>query len=470
MKKTIIIILGGIVFSTLFYTQDLGINAFIYSLFLIIALAISRHQILLKSTIILSAVGMLASATAIAVHGSAWSIVGYFLSTLLFIGYVASHQTSIYLSWLNGLYNTILGVFHSFFYQIEEPEITTPKKAVDVGQLVKVIFVPLVLVVVFTLLYSTANPVFSDFLTAIDLSFIDIFWVFTAVLGALIMANIQSPQPIIEITDQDINYPNELAPKKLNALQLLAVKNEKQIGFISIICLNILLVVVLITEVLFITNMSGSSKASVLSDAVHQGVYASIVSIILAIGVIAFIYRGDLNFIKNNEKLRMLTYSWIALNALLVISIFIKNYAYITDHGLTHKRIGVLVYLLLTIIGLVTTYLKVSYRLNFVYLIRRNMAIGYTVIAIYGLINWSAIITDHNINVQQVDRPYLESLLPQNALVLKDHGLYEEYTKQVYRSGSSRDRYYESKFLNRNWQEFNYIAYKIKQDQHEITK
>ena len=98
------------------------------------------------------------------------------------------------------------------------------------------------------------------------------------------------------------------------------------------------------------------------------------------------------------------------------------------------------------------------------------MAIGYTVIAIYGLINWSAIITDHNINVQQVDRPYLESLLPQNALVLKDHGLYEEYTKQVYRSGSSRDRYYESGFINRNWQEFNYIAYKIKQDQHEVSQ
>jgi hypothetical protein len=469
MKKTIIITAGGLVFATLFYTQSLGINALLYSIFLIVALAISRKKMLLKSSIILSGTAMISSALAIIIHGSTWSMTAYFLSTLMYIGYVASFQSSIYVSWLNGFYNAIFGVFHSFFYQLEPPKIDKPKKTIATGQVLKLIGIPLVLVVVFTVLYSSSNPVFHKALTAIDFSFIDMFWIFTAVLGAFIMANIQDPQPIKEVTATDQNYPNQLVTHTLNDAELKSVANESQIGFISILCLNGLLCIVLITEILFLSSIN-DLEASILSDAVHQGVNASIVSIVLALGVIAYIYRGDVNFLKNNQKLRTLTFIWIGLNALLVVSICIKNYIYIQDHGLTHKRIGVMIYLFITLIGLCTTYLKVTHRLNFVYLLRRNMAIGYASIVIYALINWSAIITDHNIKANKIDQPYLESLLPQNALVLKKHGLYKEYKRQTKRDGYSTDRYDESEFTNRNWQEFNWIAHQLKLDHEDNSQ
>ncbi|MEN8816193.1 MAG: DUF4173 domain-containing protein, partial [Nonlabens sp.] len=427
MKKTIIITAGGLLFATLFYNQTLGINALIYSTFLIIALVVSKKGLLSKTTTVISALGMLTSAVAICYHGATWSIITYFFSTILFIGYVASSQSSIYISWLNGIYNSVFGVFHSFIYQQEETQVSQSKKKVDVGQLIKLIVIPLFLVIIFTILYSTSNPVFNEVLTAVDFSFINVFWMFTAVFGAFIMANIHQPLPIYDITARDQNYPNELEPKPLNEKQLKSVTNESQIGLISIICLNALLVMVLITEVIFLIN-SKSNHASVLSSAVHQGVYASIVSILLALTVIAIIFRGNVNFLKKNQNLRRLTYLWIGFNSLLVISIFIKNYTYIDDHGLTHKRIGVMVYLLLTMVGLCTTYLKINYRLNFVYLLRRNLAIGYATIAIYSVINWSAIITDHNIKENHIDPFYLRNLLPQNAMVLKKQGLYDEYT------------------------------------------
>lgn len=469
MKKTIIITAGGLLFATLFYNQTLGVNAFIYSIFLIITLSISNKKFLSKTTIILSTIGMLASAAAICYHGATWSIVTYFFSTLLFIGYVASSQSSIYVSWLNGIYNAVFGVFHSFIYQQEETQVSQPKKKVDVNQLIKLIAIPLVLVIIFTVLYSTSNPVFNEALSAIDFSFINVFWIFTAVSGGFIMANIHEPLPIKDITFQDQNYPNELQPKSLKKEELKSIINESQIGLITIICLNVLLVVVLITEIIFLTN-SKSSHASVLSDAVHQGVYASIVSIVLALSVIAVIFRGDVNFLKNNQNLRMLTYLWIGLNSLLVVSIFIKNYIYIDDHGLTHKRIGVMVYLLLTMVGLCTTYLKINYRLNFVYLVRRNLAIGYATIAIYSVINWSAVITGHNIQKEQIDQLYLESLLPQNAMVLKKQGLYEEFSSQETLKNRSNKVYHESSFINRNWQEFNWIAYQIQQENEKLSK
>jgi hypothetical protein len=469
MKKTIIITVGGLLFASLFYTQSLGINALLYSTFLMIALAISRKEILLKSSIIFSGTAMLSSAVAISVHGSAWSIAAYFLSTLMYIGYVASYRSSIYVSWLNGFYNAVFGIFHSFFYQLEPPKIGEPKKKIVTGQVIKLIGIPSVLVVVFTVLYRSSNPVFQKALTAIDFSFIDMLWIFTAVLGAFIMANIHDPQPIKEVTARDQNYPNQLVPNALNDLQLKSVANESQIGFISILCLNILLCLVLITEILFLTSIT-DLEARILSDAVHQGVYASIVSIVLALGVIAFIFRGDVNFLKNNQKLRTLTYIWIGLNALLVVSICIKNYIYIQDHGLTHKRIGVMVYLFLTIIGLFTTYLKVTHRLNFVYLLRRNMAVGYVIIAIYALINWSAIITDHNIKADKIDQSYLESLLPQNALVLKEQGLYDLYSQQKSGYRYYSDPYNEAIFINRNWQEFNWIAHQLGLDHEDLPQ
>jgi hypothetical protein len=412
---------------------------------------------------------MLSSAVAISVHGSAWSIAAYFLSTLMYIGYVASYRSSIYVSWLNGFYNAVFGIFHSFFYQLEPPKIGEPKKKIATGQVIKLIGIPSVLVVVFTVLYRSSNPVFQKALTAIDFSFIDMLWIFTAVLGAFIMANIHDPQPIKEVTARDQNYPNQLVPNALNDLQLKSVANESQIGFISILCLNILLCLVLITEILFLTSIT-DLEARILSDAVHQGVYASIVSIVLALGVIAFIFRGDVNFLKNNQKLRTLTYIWIGLNALLVVSICIKNYIYIQDHGLTHKRIGVMVYLFLTIIGLFTTYLKVTHRLNFVYLLRRNMAVGYVIIAIYALINWSAIITDHNIKADKIDQSYLESLLPQNALVLKEQGLYDLYSQQKSGYRYYSDPYNEAIFINRNWQEFNWIAHQLGLDHEDLPQ
>jgi hypothetical protein len=469
MKKTIIITVGGLLFASLFYTQSLGINALLYSTFLMVALAISRKEILLKSSIIFSGIAMLSSAVAISVHGSAWSIAAYFLSTLMYIGYVASYRSSIYVSWLNGFYNAVFGIFHSFFYQLEPPKIGEPKKKIATGQVIKLIGIPSVLVVVFTVLYRSSNPVFQKALTAIDFSFIDMLWIFTAVLGAFIMANIHDPQPIKEVTARDQNYPNQLVPNALNDLQLKSVANESQIGFISILCLNILLCLVLITEILFLTSIT-DLEARILSDAVHQGVYASIVSIVLALGVIAFIFRGDVNFLKNNQKLRTLTYIWIGLNALLVVSICIKNYIYIQDHGLTHKRIGVMVYLFLTIIGLFTTYLKVTHRLNFVYLLRRNMAVGYVIIAIYALINWSAIITDHNIKADKIDQSYLESLLPQNALVLKEQGLYDLYSQQKSGYRYYSDPYNEAIFINRNWQEFNWIAHQLGLDHEDLPQ
>lgn len=462
MKKTIVIILGGITFASLFYSHSLGLNTALYALFLIIALAIMNAKSLLKPSIIISALAMIGSSIAIVMHGSGMALLCYFLSVFLFIGLVASSQTSIYVGWLNGLYNLFLGMFHEVIFNIQIiKEATTTKYAT--AQIIKLTVIPLLLIILFSSLYSLANPVFADWLAHIDLSFIDGLWFFTAIIGALIMANIVQPKAIQPLTQQDIHTSNLLHPKELTETQIVKTKNEVQLGTFSIAGLNLLLLVVLITEFLFVSNLK-DFKAPELSSAVHSGVYASIVSIIMAVIIIAIFFRSSVNFIKENKTLKLLTYLWIGLNALLIASIFIKTYLYINQYGLSMKRIGVMVYLALCLIGLCTTFLKVQYQLNFAYLWRRNLSISFTVICVFSLFNWSAVVTDYNLKHDFVDYRQLERLLPQNALILKKHGIYKNAQVLNNKQGYSSARYWEDDFINRNWQDFNYIAYKIKQD------
>ena len=109
------------------------------------------------------------------------------------------------------------------------------------------------------------------------------------------------------------------------------------------------------------------------TEYLHQSVNTLILSIVLAIAIVMYFFRGNLNFWQNNRRLKTLTYLWIAQNGVLVLTTAYKNFLYIEGwHGLTHKRIGVYVYLLLTMIGLITTYIKVEKVKSNWYLFRQN--------------------------------------------------------------------------------------------------
>ena len=120
----------------------------------------------------------------------------------------------------------------------------------------------------------------------------------------------------------------------------------------------IVIALFLITDITYLIS-TNDLRASVFSNQVHNGINALIASIIIAIIIILYFFRGNLNFYKNNKKLKVVTFIWIFLNLILVINIVIKDCQYIYYFGFTYKRIGVLVYLLLTLIGLFTTFIKV---------------------------------------------------------------------------------------------------------------
>ncbi|MEN8817257.1 MAG: DUF4173 domain-containing protein, partial [Nonlabens sp.] len=61
-------------------------------------------------------------------------------------------------------------------------------------------------------------------------------------------------------------------------------------------------------------------------------------------------------------------------------------------------------------------------------------------------------------------------LLPQNAMVLKKQGLYDEYTFNKNRKRRRSNKVYnEVTFIDRNWQEFNWIAYQIQEENEKVA-
>ncbi|MEM7039673.1 MAG: DUF4153 domain-containing protein, partial [Bacteroidota bacterium] len=90
-----------------------------------------------------------------------------------------------------------------------------------------------------------------------------------------------------------------------------------------------------------------------------------------------------------------------------------RNYHYIDYHGLAYKRIGVIFFLLLTLFGLVTLWLKIRNKRTFFHVVRVNAWATYGVLLVLALVNWDMVIARHNIahtKDKVIDVPFLLDL------------------------------------------------------------
>jgi hypothetical protein len=132
------------------------------------------------------------------------------------------------------------------------------------------------------------------------------------------------------------------------------------------------------------------------SEYVHQGIFSLILSIIIAIGIILWYFRGTQNFAEQ-KTLKVLAYVWIAQNLIMLLSAAYKNNLYINEFSLTYKRIGVYVFLIATATGLLFTLIKlITKRSNF-YLVKANSLAWYVILVMAVPIGWDKMIAGFNI-------------------------------------------------------------------------
>lgn len=410
MKRQLILWISALGFSTLFYNQNLGLNMFIFALIAVTAVILTRRDVFKRTDMWIATGIYIITSLFVFTNNSALAIFMSFITFIVFTGTISGNQNAIYVQGINGLYQSFLGALHYYLTPKKKRKVITPKKKRDYGFVLLCVLLVIGLPIIFASLYSNINPIFEKWVAAIDLSFINISWLIITLMGYLLLNNITAPASLHILTKADRNVNQKLTERPISETQEPILNKEQLLGSLVIGVLNALILFFLVVDIWYVTN-NPFHNAVELSKTVHEGVNALITSILIAITLILIFFRGNLNFYKNSNRLRILTYIWIFLNIVLVLVTTFKNYIYITDFGLTYKRIGVLIYLLLCIAGLLTTYLKVAHRKNIYYLVRLNARIVFFVIVLMSSFSWNREITRYNLSqVTHPDLSYVQTM------------------------------------------------------------
>ncbi len=461
MKIYLQSLIAAIIFSILFYGQQLGLNILIIAILITVFLAFEKAR---RSFPLSYHFAHLFTAFMVFMEPSVLNIFIYFITFLILVGKSIAPKTAIYVSGLLGILNMLTASFSQWVdpnYVKEKPSKKYNAKFLLYG---KGILISSLFVLLFVLLYNNANPIFQDLITRIDLSFIRIPWLLFTLLGFFIFKHILKPYAIKELINADLAIGNKLSVPKLpfNTFLLKKLSNEHTVGTMIFMTLNLVLIFFLITDFLYLLDPNITGNASY-SKSVHNGIYALLFSIICAISLVLYFFRGNLNFFKENKNLRRLTYLWIGLNILLIIFTYYKNFVYVNALGLTYKRIGVFIYLMLTFIGLITTYWKVTQIRNIWYLWRTNALALFSLLVLCSAVPWDRFITHYNLNyIPSADLSYLIDLGDSNSTQLYQY--LQQNPKFLSHQQQQDIRIKHNRYLKKAdtllWQEYTYAKLK----------
>lgn len=427
LLQFVILILALLVYNTLFWHQQTGINLPLFS-FLLIGLAIYQSSKSLKNQETLLAITLSVLNGAMVVwHHSGFSIFMHIVVTLLSLGFLKQAE-------LRHIFDGLIGFLASYF---SSPIIWLRKarsyskkdsRFSRIYSFFKLAIIPLVLFGLFFIIYRNASPKFEE-LTQTFWNYISQFFAHISFAKAFFLLFGWSLITFALFKSQIVLYPftsseeNLSRRRKIIKPQVFPIKenlfseliNEYKIGVLVFGLLNLLLLVVNVLDINWIWIGFEVPDEFNLKQFVHEGTYLLIFSILLSIAIFLYFFRGSLNFYPKNKWLMILGISWILQNMVLAISVFLRNYHYIDYHGLAGGRIGVIAFIAFTFFGLSTLIFKVKKIKTFAYLIRLNSWFILVTLSLMCCLNWDRIIVHYNLthqNPEEIDIDYYLKLSP----------------------------------------------------------
>lgn len=473
--KDWIVLLLLTAFDVLFYRQLLGVNVLVFSLLILFFSLYEKPQLKHSVNWRLAAGALLITSGSVLLYGDFLS----FFATLVTLAIMASMLTDEGTSAGIALAGTALSYVCSPYYLLVHyvnrlSEWQQTKDKYGIAKIVLTVFVLLV-VTVFFFIYREANTFFYLFTRNIDFSFISFSWVFFTLNGLLLIFTFFHFRHFQFFRKQIDVAPALLQPDNCNAGQFMNIPVnaglELYTGRLLLLLLNVLLLVVNALDFKYFI-VSKMPEGLSYADYLHQGVGMLIFSIILAISIILFFFRGELNFSESNRWIKILAYIWIVQNVLMVISTLFRNNIYISAYGLTEKRIGVYIYLALCIAGLLITLFKIMRRYSNAYYVRLISWIFYAVLVCACPVNWDGMITRFNLaRKDAIDNfDYLQTLSENNRPLLlqfaKEHpAMVKDSDHYINPQSLDRDRYNIAKEYakHHDWQSWTLSKKKISQ-------
>ncbi len=427
-RKTLVY--SGIILliTSIFYHETFGLNVFIFSLIIVGSGLLNQSETPMKSKFTsihwwMASLVLLTNGFGVFYSNSILPLLLIIPSVFYYIIVSHSMYSSIISGTINGIISFGLGIGESL--QVNW-NLFTQKKGVDSKKIIVrilLITIPLVLTIIFLKLYQQADPTFYEWTKFINLDWISFEFIFFYLLLLIVLRGLFYVHPNKDLVEIDLRHSQPISPSYSDRIQqFFGVENEKKIAYSVLILLNLMLLLYNIIDVHFVVTELPKpfSNGATYSQLVHGGINALIFSIVLVILILVFLFRGQLNF-ESKPTLKYLAISWLFLNSVMVITSLIKNYEYVSHWGLTYKRIGVFIYLVLAFIGLIFCILKINQQLSAYRLTRR---MGFTFLMAFtslGLVNWNKYIAHYNLThleISKIDFDYLASLSVESTPIL----------------------------------------------------
>jgi len=411
MKKQKVIIINAVMaffFAILFYKNYVGLNLFLFEAVAIPIMFYINRPIKLNffSGTILGTV--ILSAIMVVLLNTSWSV---FINILMLFVLSGVLTYSGFRSFVHAFAESFLRLFSSQFSIFipwsneEKPIIASENKnSMSMSKVLYFVIIPVAIIILFIIIYASASSVFykqfeeifkaiGDFLRSIDFLFV-VMLIFGLVVGnALFMKT-----PSVGLLKNDINSHDILFRKKTRhffPFKMNGLKMQYLSGVILLISLNVLILYFNILDFIYLW-FGFKWDGSFLKEFVHEGTWLLVFSVFLSAGIALFFFKGNLNFFSKNKWLKRLVIIWIVQNMIMVVSVVLRNYWYINYFGLAYKRIAVLFFLLLTIVGLITIIIKIVSKKSSYYLWRVNGLALVFVLALTTCVNWDLHIAKFN--------------------------------------------------------------------------
>jgi Domain of unknown function (DUF4173) len=423
--KIILLTAGAVLFNIIFWHEKLAINALLFDAFILGSVFYLYPAAFTKPAMKWLLLAHVVALITLIVHNTVLSKLAFSVTLLLVVVFTQYLHRSVWYAAASAAGNYVLFIF-SFLENIKQVK-TTHINFLGIKKVLRFLIIPLLIAGVFFLLYSFSNAVFKnvvgDMAIALQRFFSRFFTWFSwdrfgfLLLGVFVTGGLLLKMHNNYYSEKDYLQHNDLWRKKndLNrwkqsamfdilsvfmgrfANGVLALRNENTVGIISLVMLNILLLLINAIDIVYVWFGFKYTANLNLKDYVHEGTGMLIFSIVLAMAVLLFFFRGNLNFYKKNKWLRYGAYGWIFQNAILVVSVLLRDYYYIQHMGLAYKRIGVLVFLSMVLMGLVTVFIKIHQRKTSYYLWRVNGWFAIILLVACSCIHWDETMAKYNL-------------------------------------------------------------------------
>jgi hypothetical protein len=176
-----------------------------------------------------------------------------------------------------------------------------------------------------------------------------------------------------------------------------------------------------------------------------------IVSALLSIGILLFFFRENLNHFSGNKRLHQFSNIWICQNIFMLVSVGLRNMHYVSQYGLTYRRIGVFIFLIITGLALFFLFRKINLRKTFFYHVRTCGWSVFGTLLIAGFINWDLVIARYNVSPGvKHDYGYIRQELSEQSRV---------FLPPEFRDYNNEVRHYIYEIETRGWQSFTFWEY-----------